>query len=82
MSCCCRLLQYIFVVGGDDDGTCELLLTTGDCLQQATMNWDTIVLSTIPYPLVGVGNVSVDIGKSNPLNSSTNTVLVWWSCCN
>ena len=40
------------------------------------MNWDTIVLSTIPYPLVGVGNVSVDIGKSNPLNSSTNKVLV------
>ena len=39
------------------------------------MNWDTIVLSTIPYPLVGVGNVSVDIGKSNPLNSSTNKVL-------
>ena len=56
------------------------------CLQQATMNWDTIVLSTIPYPLVGVGNVSVDIGKSNPLNSSTNKVLVSMkllqSCCN
>ena len=46
VSCCsCRLLQFIFVVAvDDDDGTCEVLHT------QQAMNWDTIVLSTIPLP--------------------------------
>ena len=66
------------VVDDDDDGTCEVLHT------QQAMNWDTIVLSTIPLPASRrrecINDSGVDIGKSNPFNSSANKVWCRLSC--